>query len=87
MEIHLNEIEELREVVIERLKDALGPGADFSDMRVETVASDEFYFYHVKDSKGKDYKFRVFRRFDAKGNVEPEIIDEESGLRITKPAK
>lgn len=61
MEVYLKEIEELQAIVIEWLKDALGPGTDFSEMGIETVANDEFYFYHAKDSKGKEYNFRVFR--------------------------
>ncbi len=85
MEVYPKEIEELKAVVEAWLKDALGPGADFSDMGIETVASDEFYFYHIKDSKGKEYNFRVFRRFDVNGKLNPEIIDEESGLRVTSP--
>ncbi len=85
MEVYLKEIEELRDMVVEWLNDALGPGADFSEMGVETVANDEFYFYHVKDSKGKEYNFRVFRRFDVNGKLNPEVIDDDSGLRITTP--
>ncbi len=85
MEVTLKEIEELKALVIEWIKDALGPGVDFNKMGVEAVANDEFYFYHVKDSKGREYNFRVFRRFDVNGKLNPEVIDEESGLRITNP--
>ncbi len=85
MEMYLKEIEELKDVVVEWLKDALGPGADFSEMGIEAVANDEFYFYHVRDSKRKEYHFRVFRRFDVNGKLSPEVIDDDSGLRITAP--
>ncbi len=87
MEVHLKEIEELRGVVIEWLKDALGPGADFREMGVEMVAEDEFYFYRAKDNKGKQYNFRVFRRFDENGKLNLEVIDDDSGLRITSPER
>ena len=85
MEVYQKEIEELRGVVVEWVKDALGPGADFSKMGIEAVASDEFYFYHIKDSRGREYNFRVFRRFDLNGKLSPEVIDDDSGLRITAP--
>ncbi len=87
MEGYSSDVQQLREIVIEWLKDALGPGADFSEVGVEMVAEDEFYFYHVKDSNGKTYNFRVFRRFDASGALHPEVIDDETGLRITSPEK
>lgn len=87
MDVDLKDVQELRKVVTEWLKDALGPGADFSEMGIETVAGDEFYFYHVKDNKGREYKFRVFRRFDANGKLSPEVIDDDSGLKITSPEK
>ncbi len=87
MDVYPKDVQELRKVVTEWLKDALGPGADFSEMGIETVADDEFYFYHVKDNKGREYKFRVFRRFDANGRLNPEVIDDDSGLKITSPEK
>ncbi len=87
MERYSKDVEELRAVVVEWLKDALGPGTDFGEMGIEMVADDEFYFYRVKDTKGRTYNFRVFRRFDENGTLHPEVIDEASGLRITPPEK
>ena len=87
MEVYPKDVQELRKVVTEWLRDALGPGADVSDMKTETVADDEFYFYHVRDNKGREYKFRVFRRFDVNGTLVPVVIDDDSGLRITSPKK
>ncbi len=87
MDVYSKDVQELRKVVTEWLKDALGPEADFSDMKTETVADDEFYFYHVRDNKGREYKFRVFRRFDVNGKLAPVVIDDDSGLRITTPEK
>jgi hypothetical protein len=56
--------QELRNMVTGWLKDALGPGADFSGKKIEAIADDEFYFSRIKDNKGRECKFRVFRRFD-----------------------
>ncbi len=87
MEAYSKDVQELREVVTEWLRDALGSGADFSEMEIEAVADDEFYFYRVKDNKGREYKFRVFRRFDENGKLNPEVIDDDTGLKITSPEK
>jgi hypothetical protein len=78
--------QELKNVVTKWLKDALGPGADFSEMKIEVVADDEFYFSYIKDNKGREYKFRVFRRFDENCKLNPVVIDS-SGLRIMSPKK
>jgi len=82
-----SDVEDLEKVVVEWLRDALGPGADFNEMKIEAVADDEFYFYHVKDSMGRLYAFRVFRRYDENGELSPEVIDDDTGLRITSPER
>ncbi len=81
------DVQELRTVVIEWLKDALGPGANFSDLKVEAVADDEFYFCYVKDDQGREYRFRVFWRFDDNYKLDPVVIDYDTGLRIKSPEK
>ena len=87
MVVHQKDEQELLEVVTEWLTDALGPGADFSNLKVEAVADDEFYFCYVKDDKGREYRFRVFWRFDDKCNLDPVVIDYDTGLRIRSPEK
>ncbi|MGZ4907902.1 MAG: hypothetical protein ACXV5H_04945 [Halobacteriota archaeon] len=87
MEAHQKDEQELIEVVTGWLKDALGPGADFSDLRTEAVADDEFYFCYVKDNKGREYRFRVFWRFDDNCKLDPVVIDDDTGLRIRSPGK
>ena len=87
MRIDQENKQELIEIVIEWLKDALGPGADFSGLKVEAVADDEFYFCYVKDDKGREYRFRVFWRFDDNCELDPVVIDYDTGLRIRSPEK
>ncbi len=77
--------QELIAVVTEWLKDALGQGADFSGLKVEAVADDEFYFCYLKDSQGRGYGFRVFWRFDETCKLNPVVIDYDTGLRVRSP--
>ncbi|MGZ4902635.1 MAG: hypothetical protein ACXV3U_06220 [Halobacteriota archaeon] len=87
MGVRQKDEQELIEIVTEWLTDALGPGADFSDLKVEAVADDEFYFCYVKDDKGREYRFRVFWRFDDNCKLDPVVIDYDTGLRIRSPEK
>ncbi|MGZ4948114.1 MAG: hypothetical protein ACXV5D_03590 [Halobacteriota archaeon] len=85
MEVNQEDQQELVKVVTEWLKDALGRGADFSGLKVEAVADDEFYFCYLKDSQGREYRFRVFWRFDDKCKLDPVVIDFDTGLRVRSP--
>ncbi len=64
MEITQKEQEKLVTVVTRWLQDALGPGADFSALKVQAVADDEFFFCYLKDNQGREYRFQVFWRSD-----------------------
>ncbi len=79
--------QELIKVVSEWLKDALGLGADFSRLKVEVVADDEYYFCYLKDDQGREYRFRVFRRFDDNCKLDPVVIDYDTGMRVRAPEK
>ncbi len=85
MEITQKDQEELVKVVAEWLQDALGPGADFSALKVQAVAEDEFYFCYLKDNQGREYRFRVFWRFDDNGTLAPVVIDYDTGMRVRAP--
>ncbi len=79
--------EELIKVVTRWLTDALGAGADFSNLRVEPITDDEFYFCYIKDNNGKEYRFRVFWRFDDNCVLDPVVIDYDTGMRVQSPEK
>ncbi len=85
MNAYQTDEQQLIEVVTGWLKDALGPGADFSDLRVEPVADDEFYFCYVKDNHGREYRFRVFWRFNDNCTLDPVVIDYDTGMRVRSP--
>jgi hypothetical protein len=79
--------QELIKIVTEWLKDALGQGADFGNLRVEPIADDEFYFCYIKDNTGREYRFRVFWRFDDNCVLDPVVIDYDTGMRVRSPGK
>ncbi len=87
MNAYQTNVEELTKVVTEWLKDALGPGADFDGLEVQAIADDEFYFCYIKDNNGREYRFRVFWRFDDSCALDPIVIDYDTGLRVRAPEK